>query len=79
MEKLATTLEEVAAGAPFDVATTIRLLAAKVTGVKAKEAETGGLIPMGTMDAAGAGATLDSAAVDEPATGKKLTSKKKGE
>lgn len=78
MEKLATTLEEVAAGAPFDVATTIRLLAAKVTGVKAKEAETGGLIPMGTMDAAGAGATLDSAAVEE-STGKKLASKKKGE
>lgn len=79
MEKLATTLEEVAAGAPFDVATTIRLLAAKVTGVKAKEsADKGGLIPMGTMDAAGAGATLDSAAVEE-STGKKLASKKKGE
>lgn len=57
MAKLAMTLKEVADGAPFDVATIVRLLAARVEGLT-------GAPGSATMDAGEAGAALDGAAFE---------------
>ena len=76
MGKLAMTLKEVADGAPFDVATIVRLLAGKVDGLTGAGDETGP--GEATMDAGEAGATLEGAVTEDTATGGELPRKTAG-